>query len=224
MNNDPRNTLLDAYEHGFRLAGAFQPLTNGVLYRMLVVESFSDSFLLHVHLREDAPATAKLYCLRDLGRAKPNWIMTTLRCMDKGEPLPAALPDEADPNIEERPLSATQRAWFAGEIARIDTRKLVDCGPGTARDGYERRCWICRPDAPDHVFDESHADERQFPDVFAFARAVYRTGASVLRARFSLGCLVPHQVELFRDDHARRVFMVQPEHYLLEHYAFELVE
>jgi hypothetical protein len=222
MNNNSRNTLLDTYEHAFRLAGAFQPLTNGVLYRMLVVESFSDSFLLHVHLREDATATAKLYCLRDLDRAKPNWIMTTLRSMDKGQPLPAALPDEADPNIEERPLSATQLAWFTGEMARIDTRKLVDCGPGGARDGYERRCWICRPDAPDHIFDESMSNDKTHPDVFAFARTLYRTGASVLRARFSLGCLVPHQSTLYDTRHGKP--FVAGEYCLLEHYAFELVE
>lgn len=224
MNNLFDMTLVDAYEHAFRLAGAFKPLSSGVLYRMLVVESFSDSFLLHAHIRDDAPATSKLYRLGYLRDTRPNWIMATMRCLREGKPLPSALPDEVDPNIEERPLSATQRAWFTGEMARIDKSRLVDCGESGGRDGYERRCWICRLDAPDHIFDESNADEREYPDVFAFARAVYRIGASVMRARFSLDCLVPHQMELFQNDDARRVFFVQSEHYRLEHYAFELVE
>lgn len=148
----------------------------------------------------------------------------TLKCIDEEKPLPDALPDEVDPNIEERPLTPSQVAWFMGEMGRIDAGRLVNCGVEAACDGYARRCWICRPGQPDYSFDEYNADEREQPDVFAFARAIYRLGTSVMRARFSLDCLVPHQPVLFRGLEARRPLFAPKEHYLREHYVFEMVE
>ncbi len=215
------DTLLDIYQHAFGLVNAFQPPTTGIVYRMLSVATFSDSFLLTIHIRDDAASTAKLVRLRHLGEQEPDWILTAFRLQRANQALPETLPNGVDPNIEERPLSASQVAWFKHEMARIDAAKLVSCGRGYERDGHARRCWVCRPDAADHVFDEWAGDERAHPDVFAFGRAVYRLGASVMRARFSLGCLVPQQHTLYDTRHG--LPFVADQHCYLEHYLFDLV-
>jgi hypothetical protein len=110
-------------------------------YLVLVSESFSDSFLINVHISDDTPSTLTLYRLKHLRSLSHNWISHILKLTNAGKPLPTALPDEVDTNIETRPLSATQVAWFKQRMVQIEVDKLVSCGEGAAHDGYCRRGW-----------------------------------------------------------------------------------
>jgi hypothetical protein len=219
---EKRQLLLDAEAYAFQLAHAFERPVDCITYRVLVSESLSDSFLINIHISDDTPSTLTLYRLKHLRSLSYNWISHILKLTDAGKPLPTALPDGVDPNIETRPLSATQVAWFKQRMAQIEVSKLVSCGEGAARDGYIRRGWIVGAEGSEHNFDDDMCDEREHPEVIAYFRAVHQLAASVLRARFSLGCLLPHQYAIIPE---QRGYSAEQEAYFhIGLYGFDFIE
>lgn len=192
---------MDTLEHIYRLADLLTVPTQGVAYRMLDDPAFADHCLITLHLIDDATATISLSQIKtvtDPIRGIDTWYGDLLNAVKHNQLLPQSLPEDSDIYTEKNWLTATQLSWVKQELARIDHRRLQNCGLKGGLDGWERRGWVLRPNAPKHVFDDQNGAhwkncEPGCEDVFMLFQTLYRLAASALTFQRSIKILVERQ-------------------------------
>jgi hypothetical protein len=217
---------IDLNEYTYRLAGAFDMVFGGRLYRMLDLPIFfARPCLITVELQGEQQSFVSLTAVKIKGDDWRTWWSPLEKALKSNEELPRSLPDDAEVYFDSNPLTQSQYAWFIDGLAKLDVNRLETCGIPAERDGWYRRGWV-RKGEDDHTFDDlCGADWKDgYPECdenFRFFQLIYRLAASVLLSAKSVAYLVSRQAYFYKAPQ----FEADPTYvFKREQYVFELIE
>lgn len=217
---------IDLNEYTYRLAGAFDVVFGGRLYRMLDLPIFfARPCLITVELQGEQGSLVSLTAIDIKGDDWRTWWSPLQKALQNNQEPPPSLPDDAEVYFDSQALTQSQYAWFEDGLAKLDVNRLETCGVPAERDGWYRRGWVPRGD-DDHAFDDlCGADwrdgDRVCDENFRYFQLIYRLAASVLLSAKSVVYLVSRQRYFYNAP----LFIDPPESvYKREQYVFELVE